>query len=511
MRIKPLRLRLQRRRTRRLRPRRTRHRRLRRQTANQPPQNNTSQTFEAVQPYYDVYSIVQNKGSYNDSRYVNGSSDYDKYRVAAEEYYNKLKSSGYSDVADELSNSSYEKALEILARYQPDSTSASTNISSNNVGDVAANYLSQIENYISPSTNTQNVLSSSAQKAEQLLNSYLSGVDSTNQQSQNYQDNIYKYINDQSGRYGSLNNYNLNTNPYDTETAKSILATYGVKGANASDNAIADSSGDNGGNIDSYAAANAKRQQLAFTTAGNEAVLSDFDSRVTRSLQILQSLGVDVGDALDKVGSNIDSQITQNANTLSGANTAMSTAVNGAVTSDANKTTAVSDILKNLLSLKTDAITAETDKYKSDSDLTGTNYSSDKSLEGTKYSSDKTLEGSKYTDDKTLEGTKDTNKTDKEIEAAHDASDIQSANIKSAASNSTSASSSSSSDTDAANSDYSYENVENMYDELMNSGTEDRYSHNPMTLDQAYSYLLEIFTGNSGMISKVKQYYSANK
>ena len=50
-----------------------------------------------------------------------------------------------------------------------------------------------------------------------------------------------------------------------------------------------------------------------------------------------------------------------------------------------------------------------------------------------------------------------------------------------------------------------------MYDELMNSGTEDRYSHNPMTLDQAYSYLLEIFTGNSGMISKVKQYYSANK
>ena len=91
---------------------------------------------------------------------------------------------------------------------------------------------------------------------------------------------------------GRLEDYNYEHNPYESEIGKSIMNKYKYLGDNASGDAVADGAASNSGNVDSFSAANAARQQLAFTTAGQEAVLADFNSRVANARGILSDLGV---------------------------------------------------------------------------------------------------------------------------------------------------------------------------------------------------------------------------
>ena len=312
----------------------------------------------AYNPYKDVQNIVNQKGTYNERRYGAAAGDYQEAAQNATPYYNSLVSNGQNGVADELKNASYEKALEILARYSPDSTSKTPVIDS--IGTSASNYLNSIKDQIGPSANTNAALGTANGAVGSLVNQYLTDANSVNAQNSKLQNSIYDYANAQSGRYDSLNNYNLNTNPYTSDIGKSIMSNYQLKGYNASQDATANVAGDNGGNIDSYSAANANRQQLAYTNAGNEAVLNDFNSRVANSLSILQSLGVDVGDAYDKVQTSINSGIKQNASTLEGANTAMQTAVNGSIASDEVRTNAATSVLSDLMSLAKQEIDAST-------------------------------------------------------------------------------------------------------------------------------------------------------
>jgi hypothetical protein len=92
-------------------------------------------------------------------------------------------------------------------------------------------------------------------------------------------------------KYDTLENY-IYSNPYESEEAKSIMANYKFQGKKASDNAVASGGASNGGNIDSYASANANRQQLAFTNAGNQVVLDNFNSRINNIRGALSDMGV---------------------------------------------------------------------------------------------------------------------------------------------------------------------------------------------------------------------------
>ncbi len=97
--------------------------------------------------------------------------------------------------------------------------------------------------------------------------------------------NLYK-------KYDRLEDYAYDTNPYETEIGKSIMQGFEWKGGKASDNAAASGASSNSGNIDSYAAANAARQQLVFTAAGKQAVLEDHNARISNIRGILSDLGV---------------------------------------------------------------------------------------------------------------------------------------------------------------------------------------------------------------------------
>lgn len=82
------------------------------------------------------------------------------------------------------------------------------------------------------------------------------------------------------------------SNPFESDVAKAILGKYDLAALQGRDNAVASGSATNGGNIDSFAAANAMRQQAALTNQGQMAVLEAHNQKLNNIKGILESLGV---------------------------------------------------------------------------------------------------------------------------------------------------------------------------------------------------------------------------
>jgi hypothetical protein len=82
------------------------------------------------------------------------------------------------------------------------------------------------------------------------------------------------------------------SNPFETDEAKAILGKYDLSALRGRDNVIASGGASNGGNIDSYAAANAMRQQAALVNQGQMAVLEAHNNKINNAKGILESLGV---------------------------------------------------------------------------------------------------------------------------------------------------------------------------------------------------------------------------
>lgn len=85
-----------------------------------------------------------------------------------------------------------------------------------------------------------------------------------------------------------------NTNPFTTEEAKAILAKYDMSGLQARENAVASNAGSNGGNIDSFAAANAMRQQSALVNQGQLTVLQAHQQKIDNARALLSDMGVNI-------------------------------------------------------------------------------------------------------------------------------------------------------------------------------------------------------------------------
>ncbi len=85
-------------------------------------------------------------------------------------------------------------------------------------------------------------------------------------------------------------------NYYDTDEAKSILAQYRSLGQSAAANAAASAAAENGGNPDSYAAAQARRQLLGYTDAAADALRAQKESNVSSLLENLKQLSSGTGE-----------------------------------------------------------------------------------------------------------------------------------------------------------------------------------------------------------------------
>lgn len=89
---------------------------------------------------------------------------------------------------------------------------------------------------------------------------------------------------------------------------QTILDSYGIAGDAASNDASASGAAANSGNLDSYAAANARRQELAYKNAAHSAALNAYNADIGNMLKTLGDLGVNVNDLYATWAGELDSQ-----------------------------------------------------------------------------------------------------------------------------------------------------------------------------------------------------------
>ena len=208
----------------------------------------------AYNPYDAVNAIYNFKKQWHTADAQGDKKTADDVAKKAQEYYKQLNDNGYSDLANNLSNTNDVGAKAIVDYLSKNSApTVKTTTSTPVTTPTPTSIQGKIDNLYGIQVNDRNVMA---------------------------------------GKYDTLEDYNYNYNPYESAIGKSIMEDYKFKGKTASDNAVASGGASNGGNIDSYAAANANRQQLAFTNAGKQAVLNDFNTRIQNAKDILTNLGV---------------------------------------------------------------------------------------------------------------------------------------------------------------------------------------------------------------------------
>lgn len=103
-------------------------------------------------------------------------------------------------------------------------------------------------------------------------------------------DSQFKTKDDINSMFKELYGYSMDTNPFETEVGKSIMQKYDLAALQGRDNEVASGAGSNSGNIDSFSAANALRQQTAITAQGQQMVIADQAQRVNNVLATLSGM-----------------------------------------------------------------------------------------------------------------------------------------------------------------------------------------------------------------------------
>lgn len=208
----------------------------------------------AYNPYSDIQAVYNAKVAWNKA-----TTDAERQRQnnIATKARKNLEAYGYSDVANQISASGADAtaARKIMEKYAPQPTTAP-----------ASTKLSNPELITTNNNEVRN-------KTNQLW-----GI----------QENDRKVM---SGKYDRLED-TAYSNPFTSEEAKAILAKYDLSAMQGRDNAVASGGASNGGNIDSYAAANALRQQAALINKGQMVVLDAHNNKINNVKGILESLGV---------------------------------------------------------------------------------------------------------------------------------------------------------------------------------------------------------------------------
>ncbi len=336
--------------------------------------------YQGITP--DVYNWVQgitdNKTMYDNSKFTLQDGNYQQYADLAVPLYESLRAAGRSDIADYLSGSNTPQALEYLRSIGIELDPAQQDMNaivntlltqpsqSLNMGDVwqqSQPILDYINGITKPDAQTQ----AANQQAMNNMNALFGTIMGNNQQIQ--QDSaalnelIKQYMGEQSGRYDDFYNWLKTSNPYESDVAKSIMQYYNAQGGKAANEVTAEGIAQNAGNIDSYAAANALRQQLDFTNAGNQAVLNQYNAQSGKMLDTLKALGVDVGDAQDRLMGILGGNQAYNAE-LAGQYNDGTAEILGLINQNALAgNTAAVDALQSILGLYEAGMTNDTNRY----------------------------------------------------------------------------------------------------------------------------------------------------
>ena len=299
-------------------------------------------------PYEDAKNILRNKGNYHTAKQM--GMDYEQYRKAAVPYYQNLISNGYEDLAQKFADSDYIKAQELFNGLKPDTTV------DDYFSSVAADALSNASN--PQRSQTANDLWDAYNNNNNLLNGELKYDANGNVVGGLNLD----YYNTGKNQLSYLNNFDITAQPY----YQGIMDAYQLKGNNAARGEQASGAANNAGNIDSYAQANANRQQLAFTTAGIESALAAANQNQANWQNVYNSM----------------------ANRLTGMENSNANTLNAFQNIYATDSAERQNTLNTAASLAQQEMQDKINKYLADVGYDQAIYIADKELEGSKYASD---------------------------------------------------------------------------------------------------------------------------
>lgn len=307
-------------------------------------------------PYEDAKNILKYKGNYHTAKQM--GTNYDQYKEAAKPYYQNLRFNGYGDLADQFDKSDFIQAQELFKGLKPDTT--------------VDDYFADLYSKTAESQSTPKI----SQAAENLWNAYQSGLNNAN----NLYGNDIRY--DSNGNvisgigidhYNQIRNFANGLGSFDVTAQpyyQGIMNSFQLQGNNAARGEQATGAANNAGNIDSYAQANANRQQLAFTSKGLEAALAAANQNQQNQLSAYKANS----DYLNTLFGRVNEQ---NTNAL-----------------DAYQNIYSTDSLERQNTLNTAAelakqeMQSKIDKYLADVGYDQAVYTADKNLEGSKYSAD---------------------------------------------------------------------------------------------------------------------------
>ena len=299
-------------------------------------------------PYEDAKNILRNKGNYHTAKQM--GMDYEQYRQAAVPYYQNLIRNGYEDLAQKFADSDYIKAQELFNGLKPDTTVDDyfSSVAANALDNASSPQRSQTANDLWDAYNNNNNLLNGELKYDANGN-VVGGLN-------------LDYYNTGKNQLSYLNNFDITAQPY----YQGIMDAYQLKGNNAARGEQASGAANNAGNIDSYAQANANRQQLAFTTAGIESALAAANQNQANWQNVYNSM----------------------ANRLTGMENSNANTLNAFQNIYATDSAERQNTLNTAASLAQQEMQDKINKYLADVGYDQAIYTADKELEGSKYASD---------------------------------------------------------------------------------------------------------------------------
>lgn len=282
----------------------------------------------AYDPYRHVNEIYKLKGIWDDANKKGDTATKSDAAAKAQYYYGLLRNNGYTDIADKLSkadytgakkiNDTYAKAGKVKTRDYLYTLGKSKGLTSTDVDKLISydNDTGEISfgglNVGKPDSVVDGVSYwDDTTKLDNAFNDYVSksgtvrsGDVAVNQENEEL---FKKY----SQEYEDLKK----TNPFETDEGKAILAKYDLAGLQGRDNAVATGGASNGGNIDSYAAANALRQQTALVNQGQMTVLESYNQRLEHARNLLSDMGVNIDRVYNQNETSKSNQVSRDVAT----------------------------------------------------------------------------------------------------------------------------------------------------------------------------------------------------
>lgn len=261
----------------------------------------------AYNPYSAVNAIYKLKGQWDNANNAGDTTTKNNVAAKAQAYYRQLRNNGYGDIADQLTASNYAQAKAINDKWAK-MGKTSTRDYLYTLGQSKGMSKSDMDKIIGWDNQTGEVSLggkkigtpdavvdgvsywSDTSVLDNAFNDYISRSGTVRSKStavNQENENLFAKYNQE---YEDLKN----TNPFETETGKAILAKYDLAGLQSRDNAVAENAGSNGGNIDSFAAANALRQQSSLINQGQMAALEAHQQKLDHARALLSDMGVNI-------------------------------------------------------------------------------------------------------------------------------------------------------------------------------------------------------------------------